>query len=189
MPSFFERLRRFMNGQPVFQPGEETDDPMRAKEKDDWDMPPQTQPPVQHTSTSGTQTVAPETPPQLDPHSIVAVIERVENRINGPNLDISLTVRNNAPVPVTLDKILWFGQTYELDWTLNPGQEREFVNVYSGPRPTNGNYTHCELQYFFQDTNGQNNYLSAIHNLEFQQEADKTYTVHRTRFIPPVKDV
>jgi hypothetical protein len=193
MPSFFEGLKRMLSGQPVYRPGEDVDG---VSHKDDQQYQPgassqpvQGNPSQQPVSAQNAQTTTVSTPTQIDPRSVVAVIERVENRASGQNLEVTITAQNNSQIPITLDKVLMFGQSRELDWALNPGIEKEFVNVYNGPRPTNRNYTNCELHYYFRDANGQNNYLSAIHNIEFQQEADGTYTIRNIRFIPPVKDI
>lgn len=181
MPSFLERMRRFMKGEPVFRPGEDIDNPQQARDKDDWDLPPQA-----HTPDPQPAPAPVTAGPRITP---LVTVERVECHPNGSNMEVTVHIKNHASIEVMIDKIMLLGQTRELDRELRAGEEFEFVNVYNGPRPNNRNYTHCELQYYFQDTNNENNYLSAIHNTEYKQEADGAYTITRLRFIPPVKDI
>lgn len=184
MPSFLERMRRLMNGEPIFRPGEDNDDPQHAQDKDDWDTSPQV-----NTPQPGAQPPAPA-PVTAGPRVMPLVtVERVECHPSGSNMEVTAHIKNHAAGDVMVNKIMLLGRTRELDRELHAGEEFEFVNVYNGPRPNNRNYTHCELQYYFQDTNNENNYLSAIHNTEYKQEADGTYTITRLRFIPPVKDI
>lgn len=170
MPTFFEGLKRMITGQPVFKPGEDEDG---VELKDAQDTPDTTQPAQQSTLE--------RTGPKVIP---LAIIEHIECRTNGSNMDVSIHVKNHSQGDIMLDKISLFGDSREIDHTLRPGEMREFP-VFSGARPSNRNYTHCELHY--RDEPG--DYFSAAHNVEFEQEPDGTYTVNRIRFIPPVKDI
>lgn len=184
MPSFFEGLRRILTGQDVFKPGEDADGVTYKNKQDDLDSdapvidPGQQQSSSQYTGTATTtRTEGPAVIPQC-------VVEHVESRVSGPYLDVSVTIKNMSPVQVMLDKILLLGKTHELDYALAPGSSREFVSVYNGPLLTNRNYTHSEVQYR-NEQDGE--YYSAIHNAEFEQQPDNTYTINRIRFLPPVK--
>lgn len=179
MPSFLERLRRLVNGEPIFRAGEDVENPQHVQDKDDWDMPPQAHTAAQQT----TPAPAPRTGgPKIVP---LVTVERVECHPNGSNMGVTVHIRNHAAGDVMIDKITLLGQMRELDRTLQPGEQFEFMNAYNGPRPNNRNYTHCEVQY--RDEHG--DYFSAVHNAEFDQEPDGTYTINRLRFIPPVKDI
>lgn len=186
MPSFFEGLKRMLSGQPVFRPGEDVDG-RELKQNPQYkpDIPPQQpmqQPVSQHSAEVVTQQSGQQAGPKVIPQ---AIVERVENRINGQYLDISITIRNNSQGNIMLDKIMLLGMTRELDRHLGPGQEFEFVSVYNGPLLKNRSYTHAEIQY----RNDAGDYFSAIHNVEFEQKPDGTYTIYHMRFIPPVKDI
>ena len=179
MPSFLERLRRLVNGEPIFRPGEDTEDPQYSHDKDDWDTPPQAHTPPQQPAQALV--------PRVDGPKIIPLVtvEEAECHPSGQNMEVTLHIRNHAAGNIFLDKVLLFGRTRELDFDLGPGKREEFTNVYYGPRPTNRNYTHAEVQY--RDEHG--DYFSAIHNVEFDQESDGTYVIRKLRFIPPVKDI
>jgi len=183
MPTFFEGLKRILTGQQVFKPGEDADGVTHRDEQADVDsdapvINPSSQPASQYVGgATTTRTSGPAIIPQC-------VVEEVESRISGPYLDVSVTIKNMSQVTVMLDKILLLGRTRELDYSLAPGASREFVSVYNGPLLTNRNYTHSEVQYR-NEQDGE--YHSAIHNAEFEQQPDNTYTINRIRFIPPVK--
>jgi len=178
MPSFFEGLRRILTGQEVFRAGEDADGAVsKHDDNDELVIEPQ-QPISQYEGRANTQrTGAPAVIPQC-------VVEEVESRVNGSNLEISVTIKNMSPVPVMLDKILLLGRTHELDYALAPGIQREFVGVHNGPLLTNRSYTNSEVHYRNEQDN---EYYGAIHNVEFDQQPDNTYTIDRIRFIPPIK--
>lgn len=179
MPSFFEGLRRLMTGQDVFKPGEDADGVTYKDGQDYMDDDAPVIDPAEQKQPAAQHEVAAE--PAVIPQ---CVVEEVESRISGPYLDVSVKIKNTSPVPVLLDKVLLLGRTYELNHVLPPGQRQEFVSVYNGPLLTNRNYTHSEVQYR-NEQDGE--YYSAIHNTEFEQQPDNTYTVNRMRFLPPVK--
>lgn len=174
MPSFFEKLRRLVVGEPVFRQGEDAEG---VTHKADQQLE------VQQASTEPVVADAVQRPgTKIIPE---VVIDRVEYRNNGQNMDIDVEIRNNSTREVFVDKIMLLGTTREIDRIFKPGEERE-VSVYSGPRPNNRNYTNCELQYRDQETG---DYFSSLHFVEYEQEADKTYVISRIRFTPPIKDI
>lgn len=155
---FFDALRKVAQGKPVFDAQQSNDEPQQAE------APPQ------------------QEQPQERP---VAAVERVECRPSGPNMQVSVSIQNNSQQNIMLDKILLMGTHHELDTNLAPGQEREFVNVYSGPRPNHRSYNRAELHY--HDETG--DYFSALHTVEFRQEQDGTYELERFRLQLPIKDI
>jgi len=173
MPSFFDGLKRMLTGQPVFRPGEDSDEAVRKNDnREDVEEKPE------HPFTGQPIPQGPKPRPQ-------AIVERVECRTSGPNMEITVHIQNMSNEQIMLDKILLLNSRHELDRQLRPGERAEFVNVYRGPRPNNRNYSNCEVQY--QDSTG--DYFSAIHNIQFKQEPDNTYVIDDIRFVPPVKDI
>lgn len=177
MPTFFEGLKRILTGKPVFQPGEDidgvelNDDPHLP---DGQTAPSVTPPPAEAVVNKSGQKIIP-----------LATIVKVENRVSGDYLDISLTVQNNSQIDLEIEEIEILGTSHQTNRVLRPGEMYEFVSVYNGARLTHRNYTDCEVRY---QTDGDDSF-SAVHNVEFKQEADGTYTISRIRFIPPVKDI
>jgi hypothetical protein len=165
---FLDAIRDMAAGRPVFK--------VPNQQNGQQPPQPQQQQPQPPASTPRAQEGPKERP--------VAVIERVENRPNGPNLEVSITIQNNSQQNIMLDKVLFMGRTHELDTNLSPGQEREFVNVYSGPKLNNRGYNTAELHY--RDQTG--NYFSALNTVEFRQEPDGTYVIERFRLQLPIKD-
>lgn len=175
MPSFFEGLKRLIVGEPVFREGEDT---TGVTHKSDQRLEAQqaAQEPVVADAVErpGTK-IIPE-----------VVIENVEYRNNGDDMDVDVDIQNNSQQEVFVDKISILGTTRSIGLVLRPGEQRE-VAVYSGDRPNHRNYTNCELQYRDQATG---DYFSSMHLVEYEQEpADKTYVIRRIRFLPPVKDI
>lgn len=175
MPTFFEGFKRLLSGQPVFRQGEDVDGVVYKEDK-------QTEEAVAQEQPTTTVNAVEQPGPKVIP---VVTVTRVEYRLNGTNMDVSAHIKNTSATEVMVDKIMILGTSHGLNHVLSPGEEREFP-IYNGPRPDNRNYTHCELQYRDQATG---DYFSAIHNVEFEQEGDKTYIIRRIRFIPPVKDI
>ncbi|HSW81106.1 MAG TPA: hypothetical protein VLG40_01800 [Candidatus Saccharimonas sp.] len=110
-------------------------------------------------------------------------IEHVECRTNGGGMDIDAFIQNYSQGQVQLDKIELFGHTTQVPVFLRPGEDRE-QRIYDGPRPTATNQPNLEL--YYKDASG--DYFCADHYVEFTQQADRTYTVQRIRFLR-VRDV
>ena len=178
MPTFFEGLKRMISGKPVFQPGEGVDGVTHKSEEVAA---------AQHPVNEPQVAPAVESPGSTGPKIIPEVIiQRVEYRNNGSNMDVSVDIKNLSQRVVMVDKIMILGSPRQIGYVLNPGEMRE-MPVFSGPRPTHRNYTDCELQYRDQETG---DYFSAQHLVEYDaQEADGTYTIRNIRFIPPIKDI
>ena len=175
MPTFFEGFKRLLTGQPVFRQGEDIDG---VEYKEDRQPEPQVDQLDQPPAAEAVKQQGPKLIPEV-------AIQRVEYRSNGADMEVDAYIKNTSSTEIMLDRIMILGTTHQLDYVLRPGEQREFP-IFNGRRPDNRNYTHCELQYRDQATG---DYFSAIHNVEFEQEADKTYVVRRIRFIPPVKDI
>ncbi len=111
-------------------------------------------------------------------------IERSACYNNGTAVRVMATIRNSSDQMIELDKIRLLGTSAELDTQLRAGESREF-KVYDSNRPNNSNYNDAYLVY--KDATG--DYFEAYHTVQFQQEADGTYTPQQFRFTGPVKDI
>lgn len=174
MPSFFEGLKRMISGQPVFQPGEDVDGVISKSEQREAEQQ-QNQSYAEDTIEQSGSKVIPE-----------VYIERVEDRDNGSNMEVSAQITNRSQREVMVDKLLLLGETRSINYVLRPGESRE-LPVYNGPKPNHRNYTNCELQYRDQATG---DYFSSLHLVEYEaQDTDGTYEIRNIRFTPPIKDI
>lgn len=174
MPSFFEGLKRLIVGEPVFRPGEGVDGVTHKADEIAEAQRQQEQP----TVANAVERPGPKVIPQV-------VIDRVEYRNNGNEMDVDVEIKNLSDREVMVDQITILGTTRQIDRVFQPGEERE-VPVYDGPRPNHRNYSNCELRYRDQATG---DYFASLHFVEYEQEPDKTYVIRRIRFVPPVKDI
>ncbi len=171
MPTFFEGLKRLLVGQPVFKEGEGVDGVEHKADARDAAL---EQPPVVDAVGRPGPKVIPE-----------VIIERIEYRNDGDDMDVDAEIKNQSDRDVFVDQITILGQTRQIDRVLRPGEQRE-IPVYSGRRPNHRNYSNCDLKYRDETTG---DYFSSGHFVEFEQEQDKTYVVKRIRFVPPVRDI
>lgn len=167
MPTFFEGLRRLLIGEPVFKPGDDADTPISHY--------PDEQQPTQKSSIvhDGGEKEHP-----------VAVIDHLECHVKNDYMEIHAFIKNNSSGILWIDRMLLFGNKYEINHDLDPGEKREFP-VYHGPLLDNKFYTHCELHY----RTVEGDYFSSMHAIDFEEEADNHFVPHRIRFYPPVKDI
>jgi hypothetical protein len=179
MPSFFEGMRRLIAGEQVYRPGEDTDAPI-YQHKDE-------------AKSEAQATVAnyDHDAPVIDPvsrdkaHPPEAVIERFECYYHdGSHMEINLFIANHSNQELLIDKVMLFGHRHDIDFSLHPGQSREFM-VYRGPLMDNHNYTTAELHY----RTPAGDYFSAMHNIEYEEKFEHKYVPHRIRFYGPVKDI
>lgn len=110
-------------------------------------------------------------------------IEDTDVRNDGQNMEVSCVIRNDSDKQVFLDKVRIVGVKRELDTALRNYEARKFV-LYSGPRPKNTSYGTAEIDY-----HNEGDYFQARCRVEFRQEPDKTYSVHRITNAGPVKDI
>lgn len=161
---FFSAFGKILQGKPVFEPNQ------------NQPSMPQQQPLAGQQPQSTPEHIGPKVYPQV-------YIERVLSTMNGSNMDMDVYIKNYSQTQVDLDRVEFFGHHYDLGTVLRPGEEREF-RIYSGPRPNNTSQSQLELN--FKDEHG--DYFCTDHTMEFHQEADRTYTVNRMRFLR-VRDV
>lgn len=113
------------------------------------------------------------------------IIEEVDCELEGSEMRISLTIKNESTVEVFLDKLRLVNTTKELDTTLRAGEEKQYYSVFFGPRPNHASYSECQLEY--RDTTG--DYFRTVHYVEYAFEPDKTYSVRKITYQPPVRDI
>jgi hypothetical protein len=175
MPSFFEAMKRMIQGKPVF------DTPERPQE-------PQV-PGAQPITPATPRPTAPVTPLNtikkgVDSTFPVVYIKRTSTRINGRQMQVYCRIMNSFHATIALDKIRILNTTRELDCDLRPGEEREF-QVYSGPVVTN-QQREAKLDY---KTQREGDYFEAIHDVTFIYHPDKTYTVDEIKLHMPIRDI
>lgn len=151
---FFSSLGKIVQGKPVFESGQQ---------------------PSQTTGSTPAAPVPPAPGLKVYPH---VFINRTTSALEGPNVAIDVYIKNDSLGQVDLDRLEFFGQQHNLATVLRPGEEREF-RIYEGPRPTNTNMPNLCLN--FKDATG--DYFCADHTIDFQQQADRTYTTDRIRYI------
>lgn len=110
-------------------------------------------------------------------------IEDIDVRNNGSSMELHCIVRNDSDKQIFLDKVRILGVKREIDTALRNYEARKFL-LYSGPRPNNTSYGAAEIDYHHEG-----DYFQAKCRVEFRQEPDKTYTVHRLTVIGPAKDI
>lgn len=163
MPGFFESMGRLFKGEPVFN-AEDGGNKIVQRAGDP-------------TQSSPTAPVGPKILPQV-------MISRWECREQGAGLHCEIMIRNFSQGGVTLDKIELLNVRDELGEHLEPGEEYEYqFNLPNRPRDTHED--ECKL--YFKNAAG--DYFCSVHQIEFEQQADNTYSILRFRFIPPVRDV
>lgn len=97
MPSFFEGMKRIIQGKPVFEPGDSTG----------------------ATTQSSSDNVSSQ-PPRVQ-------IERTDSRLNGDRMETYCDIRNFSDSEVFLDKIRLLGDRREVDATLRAGDRKQFL--------------------------------------------------------------
>lgn len=110
-------------------------------------------------------------------------IEETDTRQHGNRMEVHCLIRNESDKQIFLDKVRILGVKRELDTALRNFEARKFL-VYSGPRPNNTSYGTAEIDYHHEG-----DYFQARCRVEFRQEADKTFTVHRITTTGPMKDI
>jgi hypothetical protein len=172
MPSFFEAMKRMIQGKPVFdapeQPRQDSAQPLTP-------VPPRPAAPTapQNTIRKGVDSTFP-----------VVYVKRTTTRINGRQMQVYCRIMNTFRETIALDKIRLLGTTRELDCDLRPGEEREF-QVYNGPMVTN-QQREAKLDY---KTQREGDYFEAIHDITFTYRPDKTYMVDEMKLHLPIRDI
>lgn len=165
---FLSGLGRVLAGKPVFQDGESTSGGS--------------------SSAAGGQTVkAGETPRDNQGRKIIPEfeIENCKPDDNGSRVDISAKITNTSDARVELDKIILWGQKYELDYRFEPHQSRQMW-LYRGPAVRTNSYHTANLIYKLVDSG---DYFQADYEIEYDLESDGSYSLSELHLIRPVRDV
>lgn len=171
MAGFFQAMKRIIQGKPVF----DTHDPRDG-------YAPSTQP--SHTPqapTAPAQKLVQKGNARTFP---VVYVKRTITRQNGPNQQVSVRILNTFPQEIELDKIRLMNTSRDLKTKLRPNEEREFM-VFQGPRLPREQYREALLDYKTID----GDYFESIHDVEFQYESDKTYSVEELHLKMPIRDI
>lgn len=112
-----------------------------------------------------------------------AYIERVECRENGHELDCDAVIQNYSNERLELDKAEILGKTLYLNTFIDPGEEYE-LQLFDDARPSNTYQNQCNIYY----KNDAGDYFCSVHNIEFKQLPDKTYSINYIKF-QQIRDV
>jgi len=164
MPSFFEGLKRLVQGKPVFT----ADDTQRPKAISPRPMQPQSSPVI-----SGPKVI-----PQV-------YVERTESESHGNGMRCKITIQNASQAHITLQYIELLGQTRELGRIVDPGEEYELLWDFA-TRPRDTTYDDCNL--YYKDSATTDAFCSR-HTVTFEKQSDTGFTVARIAFYPPIRDV
>jgi hypothetical protein len=182
MPSFFESVKRIIQGKPVF----DDVDAQQKPQQDTSQVPLPTLTPLPQAPQAQPQPPKPQSPIRKGDSSTFPIVQvkHCTSKLNGPNMQVYCRIINNSRMPIDLDKIRILGTTRELDNKLRPGEEREYM-VYSGPRLQRQQYNDAQLDYKTE----YGDYFKAIHDVRFTYNSDKTYSVDELRLHPPIRDI
>jgi len=112
-------------------------------------------------------------------------VKRLKPHTDGARMQLYCYIVNNWPEEVELDKIRIFGTTRELDTSLRPHEEREFL-IYDGP-PLTREHHESELIY---KTHKEGDYFQTVHTMTFAYNSnDKTYLPSDIYVEGPVRDI
>ena len=182
-------LGRIFRGEPAFQPGDESR-PEPYHVPHDMSLAGRHVVGEPHAGTAAHQPEAsqPEAAHPETPHGPKEFPEVTINRFHVQEhehgLECELHIHNHSHGQIHLTRLEILGMVDRLSYFLAPGAMREVV-VHLPTRPTNTAMNQCKL--FYEDETG--DYFSSVHMVQFVQLPDKTYTIHRINFLPPIRDV
>ena len=183
MPGFFESIKRLVEGKPVFDVNDQhagwaNKDGQIASGLPPTDTPqPAAQQPQQRAQEAGIIKGNPATFP-------VVYVKHTRAHLNGANMDVYCHVLNSSRGHVELEEISLAGRSRRLGQTLRGGEERE-VLAYSGSRLRSEGPHEAHLNY--KTENG--DYFQSVHDVEYQLESDRTYSVEELRLRRPIRDI
>jgi hypothetical protein len=114
-----------------------------------------------------------------------ALIKRLKPHVNDTHMQLYCHIVNEWTEEVEIDKIRIFGMKRELDTTLSPHEEREFL-VYDGPVLMREDHE-AELDY---KTKRDGDYFRTVYNITFAyNSSDSTYLPSEAHLDGPVRDI
>jgi hypothetical protein len=185
MPTFFEAVKRIIQGKPVYDASNET--PISTEQP----FNPEQQVGMNENEELGAtpgQPVEAEHSPILknDARTFpVACIRKTITRFNGPTMQVCCFIQNRFSEPLDLHKIELLGRELELKRPMQPNEEREFI-VYEGPLVESPKEHQALLVYKTE----KGDYFEAIHDIRFKfNYVAKTYYVDEINLRLPIKDI
>lgn len=181
---FWDAMKKMAQGKPVFEVPSST---QKGKVVDEWGDPVQDPDPLTADDSEQGDRIHRNQRIDSSGQKIIPEIEiiQVEPRYSGEFVEVWVTIRNQSPYPVFLDKSYIFGAKQELDYPLSPGAQREF-SIYRGKQLTNDSYKYAEV-YYRDDESG--DYFCAAHMIIYDHQSDGRYEVADMRLVRPIKDV
>lgn len=159
---FFEKLNRFIQGQPVFEPGDDSKSGIGR---------------AHNAVAHGIEQAGPKEIPRI-------FIEETDCHASGHHMEVRAVIKNESGQQLEIDKIFILGVKREVDVHLRPHEARQ-MTLYSGPRPNHQNYAQADLNYKNQEAD----YFQLKCRVEFKPENDGTFSVRRITGQGPVKDI
>ncbi len=184
MPTFFEAMKRIIQGKPVYDASNET--PIQEEQPLDPQQP-QLSENENPEMTQGQPAEAEHSPIlKNDARTFpVAFIRKTVTRFNGPTMQVCCFIQNNFSEPLDLHKIELMGREVELKRPMRPNEEREFV-VYEGPQLDSPNEHQALLVYKTEA----GDYFEAVHDIRFKfNYVAKTYFVDEINLRLPIRDI
>lgn len=179
----FEGLKRLVVGEPVFN----ASDGKGGWLDKDGNARGQASPVAPSSQKSGAQPVAPKTGVVKGQASTfpVVVVKRTRTQNRGSNQTVYCSIVNRSAETVEVEEIELEGRSRRLGGYLRAGEEREWL-CYSGPRPTSEAHKTAALNYKVDETG---DYFQSVYDVEYEYEADKTYSVEELHFHGPIRDI
>lgn len=203
MPTFFEALKRIIQGKPVYdasneQPPDVPDGNIPSTpEQGSYDTPNTTayDAPIAEEAIQGEDSETTAESHEDSEHSSivkndprtfpVAFIHRTITKFNGSNMLVYCYIRNAWNESLDLHKIEAFEKETELKRPIHPGEEHEFL-IYEGPQ-LESPAEHLALLAYKTETG---DYFEAIHEVTFKfNYVAKSYYVDDIRLRLPIKDI
>lgn len=183
MPSIFRTIARAMQGQPLFDQNEAqqnnqepTIDPFGHPVAASNPQPtPQAQQPPQADSQEPTIN-------RSDSRTFPVVrIKHSATRIYNGQMEVRGRIINESPFTVDVHKAEMLDTVTDIKCPLGPGQEREFL-LYHGPCMHDDRDHDMSIEYKAET----GAYFKALHDIKYQINADRSYTIDELRLRQPI---
>jgi hypothetical protein len=187
MPSFYEAMKRIIQGKPVYDASNEPSNPPEQ---------PLDEGPQPAFMNDAGSAVVPEESTEIEHEQSpilksdsrtfpVLYIRKTVTKFNGSEMQIYCFIQNNFSETIDVHKIGLMGKEEELKRPLRPNEEHEFL-VYEGPQPESPN-EHQALLVYKTETG---DYFEAIHDIKFKfNYVAKTYYVDEINLRLPIRDI
>jgi hypothetical protein len=185
MPSFFEAMKRIIQGKPVY---DVTDQPPSPPIDEPLDSPQAAFMNDEGVAAAPEEIAETEHSPIVKNDSRtfpVVYIRKTVTRFNGKEMQVYCFIQNNFSETIDVHKIELMGREEELKRPLRPSEEHEFL-VYEGPQ-LDSPAEHQVLLVYKTETG---DYFEAIHDITFKfNYVTKTYFVDEINLRLPIRDI